>query len=311
MNTKNINTEIDLYSIAMIIFKNKIKLFLIVIIGIILAIIHEINEKPFTPIYELTIKLEENSLMEQQKYDQLNNNIKLSNSYPKYFRNPKSSFEIEDVINEMLLNKFLNPEKQNEYDEINSKLLLSYFSRFLLDELQSSNFDEKFEKLEVIEVPIYKSDIGNLESSLIQIKLVSDNGDLETWKEFFLNQYKKVNENVRVFLFNKLEADIINMQQNYDYYLNEIKALDTVKQELKNLSNNFFDRQLYFLNNSPLNNAKNFKATTLKYNSINIKIINTSEKNLNIKTKIFIYIILSVLLGVILILLGSALKRPK
>lgn len=328
MNTKNIKGEIDLYSIAMIIFKNKLKLFLIVIIGIILSIIHEKNQKPFTPIYEISLEFEEISLLNQQKYDELNNNLQLTSSFPAYLKEFESKLDLvtlrrdsgtsqvmdqdfrSKMMKDVLISKYFDTEKKFiKYENIDSKLLLSFFIRFLADELDSQNYSEKIKELEIIETPLAQSNIGDFRNAHIKIRLLSDDGDIEAWEKFFQNKTIKTNENVRNYLYNKLIMDIDNVKKNYNYFLNELSTFGELGTELKNISNKLFDRQFYYLNNSPLSDIKIFTSAKLKNNSIKMKIANQSKKKFKIEIKIFISILLSLLVGVILILLGSALKK--
>jgi hypothetical protein len=326
MKTKNINTEINLYSIAMIILNNRIKFFLIIIIGISLSIIHEIYKKPFKPIYEISVKFEEISLLKQQQYDELNNNLQLTSSFPTYLKEFENQLDLKNLGNENLLDaeakskmiknlfisKFFNNEKNYiKYESIDSKLLLSFFVRFLIDELESSEYNQKIKSLEIIETPVPQSNIGNFRDYFIQIKLISDDGDLQNWEEFFLKQYKKTNENVRIFLIDKLTTDIQNVEKNYDYFLDELMTFGQYGAELKNISNKLFKRQLYFLKVSPLNDSESFSSSNFKNNSTNIKTINASQKNLKIEIKILISILISLLVGFILIYFGWALKKPE
>ena len=326
MNKNNINTEIDLYSIAVIIFKNKIKLFMIVIIGIIVAIVHEINEKPFTPIYEISTQFEEISILNQQEYDELNKNILLTNNFfSTYLQDFVTRLNLENMKNDQLnyflnklsenntnINKLFNIEKSNSnYELIDSKLLLTLFVRFLLEELESTNNKEKIKNIEIVETPTGKSKIGNFRDSSVQIKFSSNDGDLETWEEFFQNQYKKINENVRIFLLNKLTKDNSNLKKNYNYYLENIYSLIPFNEELINVSNKIYDRQLNFLGSSPLSDSNRFLSSKFYNNSVKIKIVNESQKNIKVEIKILISIIISLIVGVILISLVSALKKPQ
>ena len=326
MNKNNINAEIDLYSIAVIIVKNKIKLFMIVIIGIILAIVHEINEEPFTPIYEISTPFEEISILNQQTYDELNKNILLTNNFfSTYLQDFVARLNLENMKNDQLnyflnklsenntnINKLFNNEKSNiDYELIDSKLLLSLFVRFLLEELESTNNKEKIKNIEIVETPTSKSEIGNFRNSSVQIKFLSNDGDLETWEEFFQNQYKKTNENVRIFLLNKLTKDNSNLKKNYNYYLENIYSLIPFNEELKDVSNKIYERQLNFLGSSPLSDSNRFLSSKFINNSVKIKIVNESQKNIKVEIKILISIIISLIVGVILISLVSALKKPQ
>ncbi len=326
MNTKNIDTEINLYSIAMIILNNKIKFFLIIIIGISLSIIHEIYKKPFKPIYEISVKFEEISISKQQQYDELNNNLQFSSFFPVYLKEFVNQLDLRSIENEDLLDadaklkmmknvfitKLFSAEKNLiKYESIDSKLLLSLFIRFLIDELESLEYNQKIKSLEIIEIPVPESNIGNFRDYFIQIKFLSDDGDLQDWEEFFLNQHKKINENVRIFLASKLTNDIKNVQKNYNYLLNDLLTYDLSGTDTKNIFNKLFERKLNYLNISPLNDSESFFSANFKNNSINIKIINALQKNLKIEIKILISILISFLVGFILIYFISALKKPE
>ena len=273
MNTKNIDTEINLYSIAMIILNNKIKFFLIIIIGISLSIIHEIYKKPFKPIYEISVKFEEISISKQQQYDELNNNLQFSSFFPVYLKEFVNQLDLRSIENEDLLDadaklkmmknvfitKLFSAEKNLiKYEFIDSKLLLSLFIRFLIDELESLEYNQKIKSLEIIEIPVPESNIGNFRDYFIQIKFLSDDGDLQDWEEFFLNQHKKINENVRIFLASKLTNDIKNVQKNYNYLLNDLLTYDLSGTDTKNIFNKLFERKLNYLNISPLNDSESF-----------------------------------------------------
>lgn len=326
MNTKNNNTEINLYSILMIILNNKIKFFLIIIIGISLSIIHEIYKKPFNPIYEISVKFNEISLLKQQQYDELNNNLQLTSSFPTYLKEFENQFDLKNIgdedlpdsdakskmIKNLFITKFFTTGTNLiKYESIDSKVLLSFFIRFLIDELESFEYNQKIKNIEVIEIPMPESNIGNFRDSFIQVKFVSDDGDLQYWEEFFLNQYKEINENVRMFLLDKLITNNKNYQENYNYFINDLLSFDQFGKELKNIANKLFERQLYFINISPLNDFESFSSSNIKNNAINIKMINASQKNLKIEIKILISILISLLVGFILIYFISALKKPE
>ena len=308
MNTKKISTEIDLGSIIRLILKNKLKLFLIVIIGITLSLINEKLKKPLEPNYEISTIVENITLFNEQKYSSLNNfiefdeNIDLFNSYSL----DKNLIRLDK---DLVSNRY--DGRQNlEITQISSKYLLDLFNRIFNEKISSfQNLNIKDIKTKIIS----EDDLNNqgFENFKIQILIVSNNGDLEAWKKYLQNQIIKTNEDVRNFLANLFQNEILNMKQNHEFILNNISLIDESDPKLEILSSNLINRLTNAFNSSPIYDPETFFAVKIPKNENNVKIIDTSPKKMDIKMLILISIITSFIIGIIYILVEESLIKTK
>jgi len=297
MKKNNQINEIDLYFAAYFIFKNRLILMSAIVIGIILTILYENFKKPFTPIYEITGIIEEISLFEQQKYEELNNHLKFYKSnYLPYF----PGFGTEETLDELttsnknykfrVIDQIFNESRQRYYnnlDTIDSEFLMGLFVRIFQEQTSLLDYN-----VVIVDTEEQKGDSKFKSNSSLKIKLFSKEGNLETWKEILQDEVDKINENVRIFLFNKFNTEISMLERHHVYLIEDLSMVSGFGEELGTLSKKMIDRQISFLNGSPLTYPEKFSSINFKNNSVEIKLFNKSKESLSFEKRIIISIIM-------------------
>ena len=306
------NTEVDLYYIFNIILKNKKKLILIVIIGIILSLINEKFKKPSKPTYEIQAKIQNITLFQEQNYSSLNNYLDFYKQ--EYFETFLTLYNLRDNISNDRLN-YIDSKKSDQFYNANlapisSKYLLDLFSR-IFNENISDFSDLSIENIEAEVVRLDNASFEQLQNYSFQIKIVSSIGNLETWEKKLKNQISKINEDVRIFLLNQFKNEILYLKENHEFLLKNTSLLNEIDPQIKLLSTSMLDRFNNLLNNSPINDPESFFAVKMNENKNYIKVIDKTSKSLEIKMLILITIITSLILGIIYILFLEALKKTK
>lgn len=282
MKTIKTNSEIDLSNIIKNIVKNRVKLFIIVIITISITIAYEKNKKPFVPLYEVSLEVREISLIEEQQYYDLNNNFKLMTSY---LNNKNIEFNYEnDVL-------------------VNAKILLEMFVSLFEDHALEYFYNKKI-GISNFEVTI-KDNESDYNQKTIILKFNTDEGNLEIWNESFQNIYDAVNDQTRSILIVKIRSFINSLNTfalNINFYPEgEIMALDNMK--------DYINRHDSIIKKSPINNLEQFKSAKMKLPTV--KIINKNEKGRNLKEKILISIIISLILFIIYVYIEDIIRNEK
>lgn len=283
MKTIKTNSEIDLSNIIKNIVKNRVKLFIIVIITISITIAHEKNKKPFVPLYEASLEVREISLIEEQQYYDLNNNFKLMISY---LNNKKIEFNYEDNV---LVNA-----------KILSGMFVSLFEDYALEYFYNKNIS-----VSNFEVIIKDNELDFNQKTII-FKFNTDEGNLEIWNESFQNIYDAVNAQTRNILIAKIKSftnslNTIILNNNNIYPEGEIISLDNMK--------DYIIRHDSIIKKSPLNNLEQFSSAKMKLPTV--KIINKNEKGKNLKEKILISIIISLILFIIYVYIEDIIRNEK
>lgn len=312
MNKSKDNTEVDLYYIFSIILKNKKKLILIVIIGIILSLINEKFKKPSKPTYEIQAQIQNITLFQEQNYSSLNNYLDFYKQ--EYFETYLTLYNLRNNISNDKLN-YINSKKSDQFYNpnlapISSKYLLDLFSR-IFNENISDFSDLGIENIKAEVVRLDNASFEQLQNYSFQIKIVSSIGNLETWEKKLKNQISKINEDVRIFLLNQFKNEILYLKENHEFLLKNISLLNEIDPQIKLLSTSMVDRFNNSLSNSPINDPESFFAVKINENKNYINVIDKTSKSLEIKMLILITIITSLILGIIFILFLEALKKTK
>ena len=323
------SNEINLYAVLKLILRNKVKLILIIIIGVALTLIHNnIFKKVYTPVYEISINFDRIGLREEAKYSLLNNY--LNSHQPDYLNQVLLSAITTGIggklnFDENLINLYISqitPEKDKlgTIDKFESEWALKIFLNFLKENMIYSTLKKEvikdYIKDYIIEYELQKNNSDSESSHIkpIKIKIISEVGEIEIWDKFFQKQYNEVNENVRVYVLEKINNYIMNLKINNNYLVENLELVDQLKPQIINLSNDLLEKYSENLTNvvnlSPLNDANNFNAAIM-IKPLNIKIINEVQKGTKIQTKILISIILSLVLGIIYLIILDSIKNSK
>jgi hypothetical protein len=323
MSTTINNNEINLYAVSKLILKNKVKLILIIIIGVALTLTHNTFKKEYTPLYEISVNIDKISLIEEIKFNLLNNY--LNSNQPDYINNFllhavglafSDRLDFDDTLNNLYINQIYSAKKEtnNNFEKFDGKFTLKIFLDFFKEQIFYSDVNKGVIKDLTIYRTSQKNDTNSeLAYNPVKIKIISEVGEIETWDKYVQNHYKEANENVRLYILKKIDDHIVNLKTNNDYLVNNLALADYLKSEiitlyddmLKKYNDNIADA----INNSPMGDPNNFKSAIL-IKPLNIKIIN-KEKGIKIETKILISIILSLSFGIIFLILLDVIKNSK
>lgn len=175
MKNKFKDTEIDLFSLIDNFLKNKKKFAVIITIGILLTVVGHKLKKPYQKEYITLLLLEEVSLSEEQKFDQLNNALKFITSKKEI------SEDIEIYVN-----------REN---------LFKVFTIMFEEMLDMDSLDNE---IKTLDYEITQGKKFHSKSSVI-FKISSNEGDSAKWDDFIKKNFKIANENSRIYMINKIQ----------------------------------------------------------------------------------------------------------
>lgn len=289
MKNVKINPEIDISDLLRNIFYNKARLFMVVIIAIFVAIVHDNYKKPFVPLYEISLELKEISLFEELQYNDLNNFIRLLDLDYQGIREAHNS---NFVINSKKLFRI--------YLSLFQEQALEYFDKKNID--ISDTGSKKVSKKEQDNLSEY--DYGN---KIIIVKFVSENDNLKMWNTSFQNIHEITNDLTRNILLNNYNSLIKSIKdlslRNNTSTQDNLEGIVSKKINYDELINQYD----IILNASPLNNLDKFRSAVIK--KTNIEIINIDEKGLELKGKILLSIMIFFVLFIIYISIEDSIKK--
>lgn len=201
MKNKYKNNEIDLFSLIDNFLKNKKKFAVIIAIGILITVVSHKFKKPFEAKYNILFKLEEISLNEEQKFEQLNSALKYMNKMknvsndPAIYLDRKNLFKVFSIMfeDQWIANDLNNEIKTFDYELTQEQKLIS-------------------------------------DKSSINLKISSSEGSSAKWGDFIEKNFKIANENTRIYMSNKIQ-DLIK-------FYNEIST-DSEKDQIKKIITQF------------------------------------------------------------------------
>jgi hypothetical protein len=341
MLKKKYSDEIDLIDLVLVLWKQKLKIILIISFFIFLLFVNQTIENSSTKVINVSVTLKPISDLEELEYSLLNvisfkkhlNKIDnlVSNSNKKteadekislkldernYFLSQKQNFFKDSAINEFVtLDKFVN---------INKMFLFKLF----LEKIENKNLLKKavkefnfLKEEDYKNIQEYEKSILNIVNSInvtgdgldIQNKKTATNwkinysyhDDLENWEEFLIFLEKFINKEVNNVLVNYLIKYFENHNKIIHY---EIK--NTEIEEKKKLLNKQLDLDVsdYIYGIAPVLKANLFYAAKIDYENKNY----INERNLSKKSFViqyFVAVIIGLLFSIIYIILETAVKR--
>ena len=332
-NHQNHN-EIDLSQIIITIWNNKLKIFLITVLSIIIMYVYQISKEPVKLLYNAKIEIRPISTFDEARYAFYNSYLEKLN---------KRGFFLET---EAIKDKDYSPSFSNLLI-INKKILINLF----IDKLnQNSTFIEAIKKFELIKKEDYP-DNSEYEIAVIKlassIRLLAPNDNKVYWninlqiqdyqnlENFFKLVEKKANQEIQLYLENTLKNQIINQKKLIKFEIEDINLqltnnledfnkvieliVDPIEKDayIKQINNlkikrNFLtsskdvERFEDILEDSPITNSNKFYAAKLMVDSMEIKKLVKEEYSLS--KKLIFSAILGLILGVLFVMVSRVIN---
>jgi len=338
---KKKNNEIDLSEIVITIFKNKLKVVLIILIPPIIALAGFLmNSKDISkPIFIAETETMPNSIFEDFEYQAYNSFVDgLIKKDPLSFerKNFNKASEDEDsitIIPDNIKNynvfsnfRFVKIDRFVLYELFFEKLSQKEFLqkaiiKFYQEKKEEYESQDDYEKAILklssslkIEEMVKKNNQGNL------VKILGETNDKENWEKFLKNLEKSTNIEIQDYLKKRFESLVLNIDRINNYIIEDIdyevltnpniEKVATLK-SLKNriLENKDLQRLKNLYNETSIMNSSNFSAGKIKAQSTKYKDITIYPKSLpNI---IMISLLLGFLLSIIYVLIINTLSKRK
>jgi len=338
---KKKNNEIDLSEIVITIFKNKLKVVLIILIPPIIALAGFLmNSKDISkPIFIAETETTPNSIFEDFEYQAYNSFVDgLIKKDPLSFerKNFDKASEDEDsitIIPDNIKNynvfsnfRFVKIDRFVLYELFFEKLSQKEFLqkaiiKFYQEKKEEYESQDDYEKAILklssslkIEEMVKKNNQGNL------VKILGETNDKENWEKFLKYLEKSTNIEIQDYLKKRFESLVLNIDRINNYIIEDIdyevltnpniEKVATLK-SLKNriLKNKDLQRLKNLYNETSIMNSSNFSAGKIKAQSTKYKDITIYPKSLpNI---IMISLLLGFLLSIIYVLIINTLSKRK
>ena len=338
---KKKNNEIDLSEIVITIFKNKLKVVLIILIPPIIALAGFLmnSEDISKPIIIAETETMPNSIFEDFEYQAYNSFVDgLIKKDPLSFerKNFNKASEDEDsitIIPDNIKNynvfsnfRFVKIDRFVLYELFFEKLSQKEFLqkaiiKFYQEKKEEYESQDDYEKAILklssslkIEEMVKKNNQGNL------VKILGETNDKENWEKFLKYLEKSANIEIQDYLKKRFESLGLNIDRINNYIIEDIdyevltnpniEKVATLK-SLKNriLENKDLQRLKNLYNETSIMNSNNFSAGKIKAQSTKYKDITIYPKSLpNI---IMISLLLGFLLSIIYVLIINTLSKRK
>jgi len=329
LQNKSLNRDIDLSETIIVTWKNKWKIFLIIVIVLLIGVFLKINSKVSEPLLLAKTEILPISSFDNYQYSAFNtylikmeknnntiipitknNELTLTSSYNQKLANYTSYSEyLNHIDKSYLYNLFL--------EKLNQKYLLKKgIKKFNL--VKKENFSDN---------KSYENEVTKLASS-IRISNVSSNyphhitfaiKSKKIWEEFLSYIEVSANYEIQKYLKNNFELFIINSEKIKQYVIEDItfeieNNLDNefIKIELEKMKrrveeNKDVKRLKYLFENSPIVNSNNFIAARLNIPLSTYK--SEGVESISMQKTIFLSILLGLVLGIIYVLIESKIKK--
>ena len=306
-NQKN-KWEIDLTEALNNFFKNKNKIIIALLAGICLAIFHyHYFKKPFVPIYQIKVEIESVSIYEEVKYDPYNN-IGQILSISLFDVIPLMNLDVFPKINAAYLMRiFIDTLKE---DSIKKLILKKAESVFDIDSNSQSN-NEFFSIISLVPAKENKD-------AFYTLRISSNDGDNKKWELFIKEIEKIINDEVKIYISNRINNNIVKNFKLINDYSNVIRNTENLQEKFNNNIHQQIEVSKYLLNQfikeietTPMALNKKFVAAKIKDQSLDIKIINHHDKGMGLIQIILLYLIIIFVLSFSFILTKSYFKNQK
>jgi len=277
-----------------------------------LAIFHyHYFKKPFVPIYQIKVEIESVSIYEEVKYDPYNN-IGQILSISLFDVIPLMNLDVFPKINAAYLMRiFIDTLKE---DSIKKLILKKAESVFDIDSNSQSN-NEFFSIISLVPAKENKD-------AFYTLRISSNDGDNKKWELFIKEIEKIINDEVKIYISNRINNNIVKNFKLINDYSNVISNVISDTENLQEKFNNNTHQQIevskYLLNQfikeietTPMALNKKFVAAKIKDQSLDIKIINHHDKGMGLIQIILLYLIIIFVLSFSFILTKSYFKNQK
>lgn len=338
MNKTKKNAEIDLIEIFILVFKNKTKILLIIILSVVLMLIHILTfSKTTEPRYITKTLIKPISTFEEFNYQVYNN-------FLKSYKVDSINYPLKVNDDTFILKEIELDINQGQFIEINKNYLMNLFIEIMNEKnfiretiknskyLNESDFVNKFEfekkvseLAKSIQIIPYYSEVKSSNKNFITDDLweiIFETGEIDNWNNFLSFLEASANEEVRRYL-NSAFQDLVVIQQRMKKYM-----LEDLDEEIAGITEPYIKERL-LLNKSKLENEKNimrlenaFNVTPIadpnRFYAAKIMLESTIYNNVSEKqsasdlSKILLSIIFGLLFGIIYVLISNAiLKKQK
>ena len=332
---KNIHdvNEIDLVEVIIIILKNKLKIFIFTFLALILMLTYLVFQNPIKPIYK--VKAEVKPISKFDEFEYLIYNSYLKNMGSKTVKFP---IKIEDeifIVNEVtmdmdfasfveldrlyLINLFMQKINDNEFIEdtikefelINSKNYedkIEYKNsiKTLLETFRIAPNDNIVEddKIKFSSNWIVKYKINNKEVSQKFLEFLDQKTNLEVqnYIQKTFNNLVKTQQEIKRYNIEDIEIEILNATDE-----DVKKRLEITKEKLKRAED--IERLLASFKTTPVVKSDIFFAAKIMNDTTEYK--NVAEYKSSNSTMIILSIVFGALIGIIFVLISSAIKQRK
>ena len=333
-------SEIDLAEIALVVLKNKFKIFLITFLPSALIFIYLISQDPTKELFKTSTEIEPISTFEELGY-------KNYNSYLESFKKNISQLSESEINLKRLELMYNNSNKNYAYNNLAlndfidysafKKINRIYLLDLFLEKITEDSFvteaikefgllkKEEFKNSEEYDDAILKS------ASQFQLSSKKVTGQiLPRWfinfkttdkknYEVFLNFLEvKVNLEIQNYLKNNFMDSIENQKVFQNYMIEDINVdinnmklsnlpeddmqIEKLKQYKQNLLGNKTIKRLQFsFDSTPIKNSKNFYASKLIVKSTEYTNLSNNDRNDKVLLKVILTAILSALFGIIFV----------
>lgn len=331
----NNNKEIDLSKFILFIWTDKWKILIISFLMMIVMYFYQISQPPAKTLYAALTEIKPIQIHEENKFE-------LYNAYLKKFENDKSPYTIDE--NPLNIKKKKSKNYYNNFKNIDKESLINLY----IDKLNEYSFHiDAIKKFGLLNKKNYLNDQDYenaviLNASKIQISAVKNElnhwnikfltYDLDKWIDYLNFIEKKVNQEIKSYLKNRLkvlienekklrkyeiedlEIVISNTLKNYENIdqktsANELDKLKILKRSL--LSKKDIERFEEIILASPISNSEEFFAAQLMISAT--KFEKVGRDKFSMKKTIILTGLLGIILGLIYVFLVNSIevKREK
>lgn len=282
--------EIDLQETFNIIIENKLKIFSLTFLFLIIALVYIVYRPVEKTTYFTETPIKPVSIFEESKYNSYNQYVGLNFN--------KKDSELLDLFQNLNSQNLIQSNKINsDVNIINSNFLYKLYISFLQEKLI---LKEAVIKLNLINKEDYLDDVSfikaveKLANSIVMLKkkedihwvLRSEVDNKVEWKNtlVYLNEF--INNKVKQYIKANFDENMLNYEifktfqiEDINIQISSIITDDLIKKQLElkkiNLENNkIYSRLKKFFDNTPVVNSSNFNAAIMKIELTKFKTIN-------------------------------------
>tara|TARA_E500000178_G_C17012557_1_gene751256 strand:- start:783 stop:1811 length:1029 start_codon:yes stop_codon:yes gene_type:complete len=328
--------EIDLVEMAIILWKNKWKIFLTSFIAAIIAIVYQASQDPIKLSYVAKTEIRPISTFDEFDYE-------VYNSYLKNVGSQQMNYAIQYKDKAVIINEANMDMDNSSFKNINKSYLINLFIERLNE---NSFFTNLIKESELIKKENYKDDV-DYENAILKtaenIKLTSINNesedikadfirtnswliqyktdDKESWEKFLKYVEKSTNLSIQNYLISTFENLIKNQKEIKKYRIEdinlEIKNIEndealknkllTNRQRLKDEKD--IERLVFAFETTPLSKKNEFQAAKILYTTTFYE--NIGKKRTPFLALIIMSIVFGGLTGIFYVLFKNALENRR